>query len=878
MEAGQFLQLLWHDAPIDGAVTLWLAPPKGTKGFKESVHLSLNELGGWDEDDEKALLEYAGERDVYCHAGLRRLGLEPGERGGRKDVIALCGFTLDFDLRGGVHKAADERLPTEDDLPLILGDAPDPTLVVESSVGGGLHFWWLFEAPWLLPDDAERARAKAAYKAFQEPFRSRAEANGFQVDSTAGIERQWRLPGTLNQKPRTRGLEPSPVTLVHQGDDRIPIPSAAVTVAAPAKASTPTSLGGELPPVADDDPLAPVRRAAARVRPDHPHRKRVEALLRGESIAPKGERNDTLYHVVSTIAWLTPARSFSAIELAELFRPTLTLWAAEPDAEKTLDDELEVVATMFESAIDDRARQEANRERTNRALLAGLERSLRVDGAPLPVSAPDDPDPIVTVDELARRAIVQHRNSYYVFAFSGSKQGTYVGPFIREELMVQLKDLWEDAPDDVFQLVTPLKSGEGVKLKTEKDILVDYGIGVNPDGLVARLDLQESYLDIATRTFHVAPCPMRVTEARFDPLIDEWLRLLGGESADKLLNWLACVPKIDRPLCALYGEGDPGVGKGLLANGLARLWRVSGPSSYIHVSGAYNADMFACPFILLDEGLPKESKRTSAYIRNLVATTEHTFTQKYLPSHKVIGCIRMLIAANNDRVLGQLAGEDLSEADMEALSERFLHIRFMREAADWIREQNLRDRTVIDAWLKNDLLAKHTLWLAQNREVAEGKRFLTDGEATEIHRALITKGEKQGYVLEWLARFALNPDKVEKQYYGSKKQRRLALCGNGQMLVNTQAIVDCWTQYHRSELAYFKISPRAIGQMVAHLSHGVRKLGARDERLKYHLVNFDNVRQIAEELQLDVELMEQNVLRENDFEPTEGPRLKLVRP
>lgn len=57
--------------------------------------------------------------------------------------------------------------------------------------------------------------------------------------------------------------------------------------------------------------------------------------------------------------------------------------------------------------------------------------------------------------------------------------------------------------------------------------------------------------------------------------IDNWLRLLAGtdHNFNKLLDWLACAPSLDKPLCGLILAGPPQTGKSLFANGLKPLWQ-----------------------------------------------------------------------------------------------------------------------------------------------------------------------------------------------------------------------------------------------------------------------------------------------------------------
>jgi len=59
--------------------------------------------------------------------------------------------------------------------------------------------------------------------------------------------------------------------------------------------------------------------------------------------------------------------------------------------------------------------------------------------------------------------------------------------------------------------------------------------------------------------------------------INQWLRLLAGndDNHQKLLDWLACAPNLDTPLCGLIFAGPPKTSKGLFlafVAGLREIW------------------------------------------------------------------------------------------------------------------------------------------------------------------------------------------------------------------------------------------------------------------------------------------------------------------
>jgi hypothetical protein len=854
MRPGEFLNLLWPIG-LAGAASIWF------KQSKSTIHVPLSALhADWAEEDDFQVLE--AQMDTYTSPGLRQLGLEPGQAGRKQDVVALSGFVLDIDMAHGIHKAntkTERPLPTtEADVDRILDGGPEPTFVIDS--GGGIQPWFLFPEPWLLPDNAARIAAAHAYKSFYLPYQQRATALGFHLDKgMATIQHLFRLPGSKNYKFD----DPKPVEVIYRSASRIAIPSVRLVESKSVSSKQP------------GDSLDNVRQWMQKLRPTHPCKQAIEDVLAGRSFSEPGSRNDTMYQVCSTIAWLTPARELEIEDLVELLRPSLAVWAAEPTAEKSLEEEMEVAARMFESAIENRAEKDNARNQ----VLAGVARGMsRVIGRQVEQAEPskghekvenksETEDDEQKLEQVLSAAVVQYRSNFYCYSFGNeSRRVGYYGPYTKEEFLTQLKSCWENA-DEAFTLDYENDKGD-VKDKTHVRILKEYATGA--DKLIGHIDLQESYFDLETLTFHDAKCPFRVIEPAYDPLVDEWLTLLGGDRQDKLKDWLAAVPMVNRPLSALYLEGPPGIGKSdLLAPGVARLWRETGPSRFADIID-HNGDMFACPFILLDEGLPKRASQTSAFIRSLIAASEHTYREKYIVNHKVMGCVRLMIAANNDRVLAHLANEDLNEVDIEAITDRFLHVKTDDEPAKWIRTMNKKSRSVIDEWKTQDKIARHVLWLRHNRTVPEGKRFRVDGEAEEIARALLVSGDRQEIVLEWIARFCLEPKRLA-DFYRQAKKVPMALIGNGQVLVNVQALLDCSDKYRPG--LKDRLGPVTIGRVLIQLSDSKRRIGPREDRIKYHLINFENVKKVAETLQLDWGTMYRNVTADADFSPVPGPRV-----
>lgn len=851
MKAVEFLRFLCDQGAPSGAVTT-------VTYKKKSLHIPIQGClyePGEDPDADlfEDMAEVAGlpapiNHTLYAHPGHRRGDLAESQRGTKRDVVALSAFVLDIDTASpdGAHKADNAQLPQgEEDVLRILEAAPVlPTVVVCS--GYGYQPWWMLEEPLVVGDGESYKPYEQLWKDFEKRFLARAAEMGVHMDACATFEHKFRLPGTFNAKRQKQG-EMRPVTVLDGTFERYTLKQLGLRSL---KGTKPTPLVVPSPTGPID--LEPVREAMRRLKPTHKHKKTMTAVLDGESFAKKGERDTVMYAITSTIAWLSAARKkeFTAEVLAEILRPSLTVWAEEADAEKTLEEEMAKAQAKFQSALDNRAEDDARRVKDAEAILSGL-RSAGAEVTKTQVNG-----------TAVNHAIIQDRNKLYVWNFGEQEIPLepigYHGPIDKECLFNVCRDLWKNKTP-TFNMRYLNDKGEE-KSKTDKRIIEDYGTAALD--MVGELALQKTHFDVVTRTLHRAVCPLRPLTSEFNPLVDQWLRLLGASNIEKFLDWLAVMPRLDEQNCALYLEGKQGVGKNLLAVGLSRFWRVTGPCKFEIAASSFNADMFSCPLIFFDEGA-KESKsqnirgQSSTFIRSLIGSSEHSLNQKNQPIQKIVGCVRVLIAANNENVLSQIAGEDLSEADLEAVAGRFLHIKADSQAAQAFLVEN---KARLKSWTEEDLITRHVMHLVETRKIVPGKRFLVEGETSSIHRALINRGDRNELILHWLASLVTDPKKIEN-VYRAKKEEALALVGNGEVLVNTKAYADNYKVY---DTEVSRIAPGAASRVFANLSGGRQVRPRIDEsRVRYHAINPERILEWVERTQLgDIEKMKENIERE----------------
>jgi hypothetical protein len=141
-------------------------------------------------------------------------------------------------------------------------------------------------------------------------------------------------------------------------------------------------------------------------------------------------------------------------------------------------------------------------------------------------------------------------------------------------------------------------------------------------------------------------------------------------------------------------------------------------------------------------------------------------------------------------------------------------------------------------WVEGDALARHVLWLSENRVIKPGKRFLVEGDESVMHRTLVMQGDdEQSAIYELIVRYASDPKKYLRGTRTNGTPR--AFIGDCQILINTQFVIDVWQSYRSGALMP---STSCINSVLKKLSAGRQKrLGPRGDRLRYYALNVELV-------------------------------------
>lgn len=439
------------------------------------------------------------------------------------------------------------------------------------------------------------------------------------------------------------------------------------------------------------------------------------------------------------------------------------------------------------------------------------------------------------VPELKKRWIIQHGKSYYVMGADGE----YKKPIMSQELGQSLmRDLQRVPSAQMGSTASPgiqwyKKKGDELVRRSVEDLLHDY-CG-HARYAFADMGLQQSWFDPDSETFYEAACQLASVTPVYHEQINTWLQLFCGPKFSKMLDWLATLTQLERPSCGLLITGAPSAGKEMLAQGLARRWKRSkAPTELKRIVNDFNEDLTRCPLVFCDENLPsKNGKRTALLdLRDMVAASSRTLARKFLSNTDLIGAIRLILAANNNRMLED-QGEQTTE-DQHATAIRFMHIIVNENPALFLK--SIGGRKTTEAWVAGGQIAEHVAWLEKNHEVTSSNdRFIVMGDAVDVQQKLLVNNKYVSLILEWIVRFiiALPEDGMG---IGNTQQ---ILIGNGKVLINSTVVSANWSQHVRSD---FVPSMTRIGSVLRNLSNGDDRIEWPDKpgkpkEIRYHSIN-----------------------------------------
>lgn len=448
------------------------------------------------------------------------------------------------------------------------------------------------------------------------------------------------------------------------------------------------------------------------------------ALVRdGVAFAQGGERSNTLFRLVCEL--VRELRNVSADVLQATFAKSLDLMRTDSQ------DLFSEIPGMFERAK------------------GYLEQVAEQEIAPVPEPiATDDLEKIFQTFKSAnplRSLVLQRDSEYWVLTYSPEHGCQYV------------RTNKDGLPKQCAHKLRPFKVNlfvtEGDKTRRMKpdEIVERYGTPV--EEVCYSFTCKCPTLERIGATHELTQPAAQIRECvkpEFNPEIDAWLRLMGGQHAEALLNWLAFSTDPGKPLVSLVLIGAKSTGKSLLAKGLANLWTNASPPKFRSAIGDFNAELMRCPLVFADEDLPRDSRgrvRTAEF-RAFLQEGRHSINAKYKQPVTLIGYPRLIVAANNENVL-DFGSENLSPDDLAAIQERLFVLQVSESCAQYL------EKCDVGEWVRTNAIAAHALHLAQERIGRYHGRFGLKIE-TATGPMLFTHGIRS-QVIEWIVKHVLNP-------------------------------------------------------------------------------------------------------------------------
>jgi hypothetical protein len=156
----------------------------------------------------------------------------------------------------------------------------------------------------------------------------------------------------------------------------------------------------------------------------------------------------------------------------------------------------------------------------------------------------------------------------------------------------------------------------------------------------------------------------------------------------------------------------------------------------------YNGNLSRTPFLNINEEWPKVNGISAQEkFKNLVSGDKLPSEEKYCKGVYISNPIRLIMTANNHDIIRTLLDKDMSADDREAVGQRLLHFDLDGGAASWLaaRGGNAFTGRTGARWIARPgdpsqfIVAKHFLWLWQNRMKGEGfvGRFLVEGNCSK---------------------------------------------------------------------------------------------------------------------------------------------------
>lgn len=372
-----------------------------------------------------------------------------------------------------------------------------------------------------------------------------------------------------------------------------------------------------------------------------------------------------------------------------------------------------------------------------------------------------------------RRWILWNDRSFYLFS-----NGDYVGPFSEKTAQLEAYCHFAAAEDRV-KLETMTKDGR-VRSFTIDELAKKHGSPVSK--VFCRIDKEKGSYRPKDSILEVSCSTLRKLDPEFSPEVDEWLQRLAGSKYDVLCEWLASLTYLDKPLAALFLCTNKGQGKNLLVEGLARLWSTGGYSPLHNFQSQF---LEHNPLVFCDERLPKDWLRDpSGKLRQFVSQSVRPVKRPYVSEYFLTGYARLMFSSNTPTLFR--SEQEVSSEESLACADRVLMINTLgsNNAGGYLSGLS-NSGFVLDDFILKDIIAKHALWLRDNKNIDFRKRFFVEDSQNEFMQASLVADDLSDRVFNWIFSF------LEVGKY----QNDSVLAKNGEIYVSAASMYDIWDFY-----------------------------------------------------------------------------------
>jgi hypothetical protein len=200
-EIQRFFELLYPGVGDGYLVLSWPSPTRRQKDGRPALDSAWHNLATTPlaRIATRAAQEAAA-RTVYFGVAVQHPSRQPNPyaRSQNASGYVLPGLYFDLDLAYGAHAASDLPATDAEALGFLTALPAKPSLILHT--GGGLHAYWLFEAPLWLLTEADRTAMTQLLRQFAHTLCQAGKTHGWTLDALRDLARVLRPSGTVNHK------------------------------------------------------------------------------------------------------------------------------------------------------------------------------------------------------------------------------------------------------------------------------------------------------------------------------------------------------------------------------------------------------------------------------------------------------------------------------------------------------------------------------------------------------------------------------------------------------------------------------------------------------------------------------------------------------